>query len=106
MSKKYKKLLISILFDIVGMLSFVIPGIGEFTDIIWAPLSAYLILKMYKGTIGKVGSLISFGEEAGFFGTDIIPTFTLAWLYENFIQNDTNEDLKNKRSLLFPFLKK
>ena len=95
MSEKYKKLLKSILFDVVGMLSFVIPGIGEFIDIIWAPLSAYLILKMYKGTIGKVGSLISFGEEAGFFGTDIIPTFTLAWLYENFIQKDKTKGLEN-----------
>ncbi|MDC9723787.1 MAG: hypothetical protein PSN34_13580 [Urechidicola sp.] len=86
MSKKYKKLLLSLLYDAIGMLSFVIPGLGEFMDILWAPLSAYLILKMYKGTFGKVASLISFGEEAGFFGTDIIPTFTLAWLYENFIQ--------------------
>jgi len=86
MSKKYKKLLLSILYDGIGMLSFVTPGAGEFMDIVWAPLSAYLILKMYKGTFGKVASLVSFGEEAGFFGTDIIPTFTLAWLYENFIQ--------------------
>ena len=86
MQSKYKKLLLSILYDAIGMLSFVIPGLGEFIDVIWAPLSAYLILRMYKGTFGKVASLISFGEEAGFFGTDIIPTFTLAWLYENFIQ--------------------
>ena len=70
------------------MLSFAIPGIGEFTDVVWAPLSAYLILKMYKGAVAKVGSLISFGEEIGFFGTDIIPTFTLVWLYENFIQKE------------------
>ncbi len=93
MSKKYKKLLLSLFYDAVGMLSFVIPGIGEFMDVVWAPLSAYLILKMYKGTFGKVASLISFGEEAGFFGTDILPTFTLAWLYENFIQKKKNVDL-------------
>lgn len=86
MNKKYKKLLLSLFYDAIGMLSFIIPGLGEFIDIVWAPLSAYLIFKMYKGTLGKVGGLISFGEEAGFFGTDIIPTFTLAWLYENFIQ--------------------
>jgi len=86
MNKKYKKLLLSLFYDAIGMLSFIIPGLGEFIDIVWAPLSAYLIFKMYKGTLGKVSGLISFGEEAGFFGTDIIPTFTLAWLYENFIQ--------------------
>jgi hypothetical protein len=86
MSKKYKKLLLSLLLDVIGMLSFVVPGIGELTDVIWAPLSAYIILKMYKGTFAKVASLISFGEEIGFIGTDILPTFTLAWMYENYIQ--------------------
>lgn len=96
MSKKYKRLFLSLLYDAIGMLSFVIPGLGEFMDILWAPLSAYLILKMYKGTVGKVGSIISFGEEAGFFGTDIIPTFTLAWLYENFIQKKETIPLPEK----------
>ena len=85
MSKKYKKLLLSILLDAIGMLSFIASGIGELTDVIWAPLSAYIILKMYKGSFAKVASLISFVEEAGFIGTDILPTFTLAWIYENFI---------------------
>ena len=75
-------LIISILLDGVGMISFLIPGIGEFFDIVWAPLSAYLILKLYKGSFAKVASIISFGEEAGFFGTDILPTFTLSWIYE------------------------
>ena len=70
MNPKYKKLLISIFLDGVGMLSFIIPGLGEFIDIIWAPLSAFLILKLYTGTFSKVASLISFGEEAGFFGED------------------------------------
>jgi len=88
MSKKYKKLLLSIFLDAIGMLSFIAPGIGELTDVIWAPLSAYIILKMYKGSFAKVASLISFGEEAGFIGTDILPTFTLAWVYENFIQKE------------------
>lgn len=81
MSKKYKYLLLSILFDGIGMLSFFIPGIGELFDILWAPLSAYIITKMYKGDVGKVGAAIGFIEEAGILGTDLIPTFTLLWLY-------------------------
>ena len=89
MRSKYKKLAVSILLDIVGMLSFIIPGIGEFSDIIWAPLSAYIILKMYKGNFAKVASVISFGEEAGFFGTDIIPTFTLCWIYEEIFSKES-----------------
>lgn len=92
MQSKYKKLVQSIFLDLVGMLSFIVPGLGEFTDIIWAPLSAYLILKMYKGTFSKVASIISFGEEIGFFGTDLLPTFTLSWIYEQvFVSKKLNE---------------
>ncbi|SNR34596.1 hypothetical protein SAMN06265371_101546 [Lutibacter agarilyticus] len=88
MHKKYKLLLLSILFDAVGMLSFVIPGIGEFSDVIWAPVSVYFITKMYKGTVGKVSGAISFLEEIGIFGTDFLPTFTLTWLYTYLIKKE------------------
>ena len=82
MSKKYKLLILSILFDGIGMLSFLLPGIGEFFDIIWAPISAYAFTKMYKGKIGKIGAVISFIEEAGILGSDFIPTFSLVWIYK------------------------
>ncbi len=77
---KYKKLALSILFDAVGYVSFLIPGIGEFTDIVWAPASAFLMTKLYKGKSGKIAAAVSFIEEA-MPGLDIIPTFTLMWLY-------------------------
>jgi hypothetical protein len=77
---KYNKLLLSILFDAIGYASFIIPGIGEFTDIIWAPVSAWLMIKMYKGNTGKIAGVISFIEEI-LPGLDVIPTFTLTWLY-------------------------
>ncbi|WP_341214876.1 hypothetical protein [uncultured Wocania sp.] len=67
---KNKKLALSILFDIVGMLTLL--------DIIWAPASAYLMSKMYKGTKGKIAGVVSFIEEA-IPGFDIIPTFTIMW---------------------------
>jgi len=73
---------LSILFDGIGMLSFVIPFVGEFSDVIWAPLSAYLIFQMYQGVEGKVASVVSFIEEAGILGTDLLPTFTLTWIYK------------------------
>lgn len=88
MNKKYKSLFLSLLFDGIGMLSFVLPFVGEFSDVIWAPLSAFLIYKMYKGTEGKIGSLVSFVEELGVFGTDFIPTFTLTWIYKYFIKKE------------------
>jgi hypothetical protein len=79
----YAKLILSLLFDAIGMLSFAIPGIGEFSDVIWAPLSYWLMTRMYPGRIGQVGGLISFVEEA-LPGVDFIPTFTLTWLYDTF----------------------
>lgn len=77
---KYKKLALSILLDAVGYVSFLIPGIGEFSDIVWAPASAYFMTKLYKGKTGKIAAVVSFIEEA-VPGLDIIPTFTLMWLY-------------------------
>lgn len=91
MSKKYKLLLASLLFDSIGMLSFVIPFIGEFTDVFWAPVSAFILLKMYKGTEGKVAGVISFIEEIGILGTDIVPTFTLTWIYKYLIQKESDK---------------
>ncbi len=80
----YKKLIWSIIFDLLGMLSFTIPGIGEFEDVIWAPVAYWLMTRLYPGTIGKISGFITFIEEA-LPGTDFIPTFTLTWIYENFI---------------------
>ncbi len=68
---KYKKLALSIVFDIIGFITFI--------DLIWAPLSGYLMTKMYKGKKGKIAGVISFLEEI-IPGLDIIPTFTIMWL--------------------------
>jgi hypothetical protein len=77
---KYKKLALGILLDAIGCVSFIIPGVGEFSDIIWAPISAWLMTKLYKGTSGKVAAVINFVEEA-LPGVDLVPSFTLMWLY-------------------------
>lgn len=77
---KYKKLVLGLLFDAIGYISYIIPGFGEFTDILWAPASAWLISRMYKGQTGKVAAIVSLAEELAP-GLDVIPTFTLTWLY-------------------------
>lgn len=77
---KYTKLLLGIVFDVIGYTSYIIPGIAELTDIIWAPASAYLMTKLYKGKKGKIAAVITFVEEAMPW-LDIIPTFTLMWFY-------------------------
>lgn len=78
------KLILGLIFDFIGMLSYIIPGIAETTDLIWAPISGMLLVAMYKGTVGKVAGVIGTLEELIPF-TDIIPTFTITWLYENYL---------------------
>ena len=77
---KTRDLMLSVLFDAIGMLSFAIPFIGEFQDVVWAPLSAFLMARLYKGAMGKVAGIFSFLEEILPF-TDVIPSFTLMWCY-------------------------
>lgn len=77
MNKKYQKLLLSIGLDLIGLIPFI--------DVVWAPLSAFVMVKMYKGKKGKIGGLISFIEEILPF-SDVIPTFTILWIYTNLIE--------------------
>ena len=87
---KYTKLFLSLILDAIGYVSFVIPGIGEFADIVWAPISGWLMTKLYKGKVGKIAGIITFIEEA-LPVMDVIPTFTMMWFYTYVIKKD---DLK------------
>ncbi len=78
--KKYQNLLLGLLFDGIGMLSFAIPFIGDFADVIWAPLAGWLMTRMYKGKVGQAAGIFAFIEEV-IPGLDVIPTFTLMWIY-------------------------
>lgn len=77
--KPLPHLAICILLDAIGMLSFSLPIIGEFSDVIWAPLSGLIYFRMFGGKMGLFGGMFSFLEEIIPF-TDIIPTFTLSWI--------------------------
>ncbi|TRZ45329.1 hypothetical protein [Robertkochia solimangrovi] len=76
----YRKLLAGLLLDAVGMASYLIPGIGEGFDIVWAPISGFLMTRMYKGSLGKKAGVFAFVEEL-IPGLDIIPSFTIMWFY-------------------------
>ena len=67
-----------IILDLLGMVTYFFPGLGEFFDVAWAPISAYLFFKMFGGKLGRIGSVLNFLEEIIPF-TDVIPTFTIAW---------------------------
>lgn len=82
---KYRILFIGVICDLLGMVSLVFPPF----DFLWAPLSAYIMTRLYKGKQGKIAAVISFIEE-GLPWLDIIPTFTLMWIYTYvFSKNET-----------------
>ena len=64
--------------DLMGMLTYAIPVLGEFADVVWAPLSAFLFYKLFGGKMGVFGGAFSFLEEIIPL-TDVIPSFTIAW---------------------------
>lgn len=82
---KYKKLALSLVFDAIGFVPFL--------DVVWAPFSAYLMTKMYKGKEGKIAAVISFIEEALPF-LDVMPTFTLMWVYTYVFKSEAAEKIK------------
>lgn len=77
---KNKLLLKGIVYDVIGMATYAIPVIGPFLDLLWAPYAAKTMSNMYPGKKGKIASALVFLEEI-LPGTDILPTFTLMWLY-------------------------
>ena len=79
-SSKKRDLLLGLFFDVIGMLSFSIPLISEFSDVIWAPVAGFLMTWMYKGRVGRVAGIFTLVEELLPF-TDFIPSFTLTWVY-------------------------
>ncbi|MCT4630071.1 hypothetical protein [Winogradskyella sp.] len=85
----YKTLVLSLFFDALGYVSLIFP----LFDLVWAPLSAYLMTKMYKGKKGKVAAVITFIEEALPF-LDVVPTFSLMWLYTFILNPEEDKTLK------------
>ena len=83
-NNKNRDLILGLLFDGIGMLSFSVPFLGDFSDVVWAPIAGFLMTWMYKGKIGKIAGIFAFLEEIIPF-TDIIPSFTLIWIYTYWI---------------------
>jgi len=78
------KLLICILIDFIGVASFAAPGLGEATDVGWAPISALLVNYLFGNGVFTALALV---EELSP-GFDVIPTATIAW----FVENGNNEE--------------
>ena len=69
-----------VFFDLMGMLSYLVPGIGEFFDIGWAPIAGIAFFLLFKKSrFALFGGIFSFLEEISP-GLDFIPTFTIGWI--------------------------
>lgn len=71
-------IVLCIILDVMGMATYLIPALGEFADVVWAPISGYLFFQLFGGRFGVIGAVLNFLEEIIPF-TDIIPSFTIAW---------------------------
>ena len=83
-----------ILLDVIGIATYAFPVLGEFGDIVWAPVSGYLFFKLFGGRFGMIGGVLNFLEEVIPF-TDAIPSFTIAW----FIRKNEADKLIKKLEL-------
>jgi hypothetical protein len=90
-----------ILLDVIGMATYIFPAVGEYADIVWAPISAYIFFKLFGGRVGKIGAVLNFLEEILPF-TDIIPTFTIAWAIRYFgVKNQESNKMPVSRQRFF-----
>ena len=74
-------LIFCVLMDFIGYASYALPVLGEFGDIIWAPISALIFFRTFGGWKGAVGGLFNVVEDI-LPGLDFIPSFTIMWLWQ------------------------
>ena len=80
---KYQKLIVSIIGDLLGYVSFIVP----IFDVVWAPLSGYIMSKLYEGKKGKIAGVLVFIEEALPF-LDVLPSFLILWIYTYYLDQE------------------
>jgi hypothetical protein len=84
MKKASGSLLFCLLMDAIGYATYAVPFLGEFGDLVWAPISALIFLRTFGIRKGAWGGLFNLLEEL-LPGTDFIPTFTLMWAWQRWI---------------------
>ena len=74
------KLIVSLIIDLIGSSSYLLPFVGEGFDLAWAPIQTIFIMALYDDTMPSL-KYISFIEEMLPF-TDLLPSGTLGWTRE------------------------
>ena len=64
--------------DILGCAFVMIPFVGPFLEMLFAPISAFIYFRTFGGAKGIFGGVFNFIEEL-IPGIDFIPTFTITW---------------------------
>jgi hypothetical protein len=82
-TEKQTKLMIAIGIDLLGYLSYIIPGMMEIVDVAIAPISAILVYIFFNKKLKWAG--FTFFEEILPF-TDVIPSATIAW-HDMYVRN-------------------
>jgi len=94
--RKRLALILSIVFDLIGMLSYLFPGLGESFDFIWAPIAGLANILLFGGWAGILGGIGTFAEELMFF-TDFIPSFLIMWFVKFvLLEKRTREQLNGE----------
>jgi len=94
--KKQPSLIFCILMDIIGYATYAIPGLGEFADILWAPISSIIFMRTFGGWKGALGGVGNFIEEI-LPGMDFIPSFTIMWFIQNMQKKNNVAAVKTLR---------
>lgn len=96
MKNMQPSLVLCLLLDAVGYFTYAVPFLGEFGDLVWAPVSAIIFYKLFGGWKGALGGAFSFLEEILPF-TDFIPTFTIGWIARQLSSKKNNTILVNPK---------
>ncbi len=83
--KKRKDLMASLAIDALGMITYLIPALGEAADVVIAPIISVLIYAVHRTTFGAIAGFL---EEIIPF-TDIIPSATIIWFYRYFLKRES-----------------
>jgi hypothetical protein len=85
--------------DILGCVFVMIPLIGPVIEMLFAPISAIIYLRMFGVRRGLFGGIFNFVEEL-IPGLDFIPTFTITWFVRY-----ANQKKENTVTILKPFMR-